>query len=118
MQIDLIRAIVAWQTDGTIPAFRGTKKAIFLIMVRDLDPTAAALIAAATAKREKPALSTEATKTTETTEPAEATEAAETAESAVAQPDPAPESTPAPKPAATRKRKDPRRNFFPYSPLY
>ena len=118
VQIDLIRAIVAWQTDGTIPAFRGTKKAIFLIMVRDLDPTAAALIAAATAKREKPALSTEATNTTETTEPAEATEAAETAESAVAQPDPAPESTPAPKPAATRKRKDPRRNFFPYSPLY
>ena len=40
VQNDLIRAIVAWQADATVPDFRGAKKAIFLIMVRDLDPTA------------------------------------------------------------------------------
>jgi len=36
VQMDLIRAIVAWQTDGTMPDFRGVKKALFLMLVRDL----------------------------------------------------------------------------------
>ncbi len=109
VQIDLIRAIVAWQTDGTLPAFRGTKKAIFLIMVRDLDPAAAAAIVAASATGTKSDEPDEPTKTTETTKTTEPTTEPEPEER---------QSQPAPAPAPARKRKDPRRNFFPYSPLY
>ena len=103
VQMDLIRAIVAWQTEGIIPEFRGTKKAIFLIMVRDLDPEAAALIVAATAKP-----------------PKSTTETAETATPAEPQPaEPQPEPTPSPAPASApfRKRKNSPR-YFCGRPLY
>ena len=123
VQMDLIRAIVAWQTEGIIPEFRGTKKAIFLIMVRDLDPEAAALIAAATAKPPK-------TKKTKPQQEADTphddakstTETAETTETTAPQPQPAepqPEPTPSPAPASApfRKRKNSPR-YFCGRPLY
>ncbi len=36
VQMDLVRAIVAWQADGTMPDFRGVKKALFLMLVHDI----------------------------------------------------------------------------------
>ena len=120
VQMDLIRAIVAWQTEGSIPEFRGAKKAIFLIMVRDLDPEAATLIAAATAKPSK----TRKTKTQQEADYANdnAESTTETAETAAPQPQPAepqPEPTPSPAPASApfRKRKNSPR-YFCGRPLY
>ncbi|MCM1317215.1 MAG: hypothetical protein NC241_03445 [Bacteroides sp.] len=117
VQMDLIRAIVAWQTDGTVPDFRGAKKAIFLLMVRDLDPTAAAHLAAIKPpKREKPAKSTEAT---ETTKPTTETELPEPQPEPQPQQQPEPQPEPAPKPtsAFVRKRKNSPR-YFCGRPLY
>lgn len=112
VQMDLIRAIVAWQTDGTVPDFRGTKKAIFLLMVRDLDPTVAAHLAAIKPpKREKPAQSTKPTEpTTETESPDPQPEP---------QPDTQPEqeSQPSPAPDIVHKRKNSPR-YFCGRPLY
>ena len=123
VQMDLIRAIVAWQTEGVIPEFRGAKKAIFLIMVRDLDPEAAVLIAAATAKPSK----TKKTKSEPEADTAHddaesAAESAESAESTAPQPqpvEPQPEPTPTPAPASApiRKRKNSPR-YFCGRPLY
>ncbi len=117
VQMDLIRAIVAWQTEGVIPEFRGAKKAIFLIMVRDLDPEAAVLIAAATAKPSK-------TKKTKSEPEADTAhdDAESAAESAAPQPqpiEPQPELTPSPAPASApiRKRKNSPR-YFCGRPLY
>lgn len=103
VQMDLIRAIVAWQTDGTMPDFRGTKKALFLMMVRDLSGQTAEESATAEASQEAE------------TQQKEESQAPATEESPQQQPEPA--SKPAPATPARRK-KDPRRNFFPYSPLY
>ncbi len=104
VQMDLIRAIVAWQTDGTMPDFRGTKKALFLMMVRDLTgQTAAAEPVTAEASQEAE------------TQQKEESETPATEESPQQQPDHI--STPAPA-TPVRRKKDPRRNFFPYSPLY
>ncbi len=120
VQMDLIRAIVAWQTEGVIPEFRGAKKAIFLIMVRDLDPEAAVLIAAAIAKPSK----TKKTKSEPEadTAPNDAESAAESAESTAPQPqrtEPQPGPTPSPAPASApiRKRKNSPR-YFCGRPLY
>ena len=123
VQMDLIRAIVAWQTEGSIPEFRGAKKAIFLIMVRDIDPEAAALIAAATAKpakTKKTKLQPEADSARDDAE--SAAESAESTESAAPQPQPAepqPEPMPSPAPASAPIRKcknSPR--YFCGRPLY
>lgn len=106
VQMDLIRAIVTWQTDGTVPEFRSTKMAIFLLMVRDLDPKAAALIAAASAKPSK-------TKTAQDEHEAEAQQEEQPADAPsehMPEPDTSPETP--------HKRKDPRRYFFPNGPLY
>ncbi len=117
VQMDLIRAIVAWQTDGTVPDFRGAKKAIFLLMVRDLDPAAAAHLAAIKPpKREKPAQSTE---TTEATKPTTETElpAPQPEPQPQQQPEPQPEPAPKPTSAFVRKRKNSPR-YFCGRPLY
>ena len=118
VQIDLIRAIVAWQTDGTIPEFRGAKKAIFLIMVRDLDPTAAALIAAATAKPAKPSKPT----VSQQDSVARQEEPQPDAQSAPpqAEPETTPETPPTPEPATDPfpRRKNSQRYFFGNRPLY
>ncbi len=112
VQNDLIRAIVAWQADATVPDFRGAKKAIFLIMVRDLDPTAAAHLAAIKpSKREKPAQSTKPTEpTTETESPAPQPEPQSEAQ-------PEQESQPSPAPDIVHKRKNSPR-YFCGRPLY
>ena len=104
VQMALIRAIVAWQTDGTMPDFRGTKKALFLMMVRDLSGQTAASESATAEASQEPE-----------TQQKEESQAPATEESPQQQPEPA--SKPAPATPARRK-KDPRRNFFPYSPLY
>ncbi len=114
VQMDLIRAIVAWQTDGTVPDFRGTKKAIFLLMVRDLDPTAAAHLAAIKPpKREKPAQSTELTEPTAETELPDPQPEPQPEQ----QPEPQPEPAPKPTSAFVRKRKNSPR-YFCGRPLY
>lgn len=124
VQMDLIRAIVAWQTDGTVPDFRGAKKAIFLLMVRDLDPAAAAHLAAIKPpKREKPAQSTDPT---ESTKPAQSTTETESPDlqpepqpeqQPALQPEPQPEPAPKPTSAFVRKRKNSPR-YFCGRPLY
>ena len=115
VQIDLIRAIVAWQTDGTIPEFRGTKKAIFLIMVRDLDPTAVALIAAATAKGAKPSKSTHDSVAPQEEPQPDAQPAPPQAEQETT-----PETPPTPEPVTDPfpRRKNSQRYFFGNRPLY
>lgn len=116
VQNDLIRAIVAWQAEGAIPEFRGAKKAIFLIMVRDLDPETAARIAASTAKAAK-------TKTAKPEPEADSTHCdAESAESVAPQPqptEPQPDLAPSPAsvPAPIRKHKNSPR-YFCGRPLY
>ena len=112
VQMDLIRAIVAWQTDGTVPEFRGTKKAIFLIMVRDLDPEAAALLAATNTVRQTEPKSTQPMQSNTTSQ--DAKQAAERPAGEEAKPHPEP--LPSPRPNA--KRKDSRRYLTPYTPLY
>ncbi len=103
VQMDLIRAIVAWQTDGTMPDFRGTKKALFLMMVRDLTGQTAEESATAEVSQEAE------------TQQKEESQAPATEESPQQQPEPASKPAPA---TPVRRKKDPRRNFFPYSPLY
>lgn len=110
VQMDLIRAIVTWQTDGTVPEFRSTKMAIFLLMVRDLDPKAAAFIAAASAKPSK-------TRTVQDGHEAEAQQEQQPAD-APSEDKPEPDSSTETAPATPHKRKDPRRYFFPNGPLY
>ena len=112
VQMDLIRAIVAWQTDGTIPEFRGTKKAIFLIMVRDLDPTAASLIAASAAKQAK-----QESRAHHADGPQDAAEpAAEPSGQSESQSEAA--SSPTPATVRATKRKNSQRYFFGNRPLY
>ena len=102
VQMDLIRAIVAWQTDGTVPDFRGTKKALFIMMVHDL--TGATTVA-----------EPESAEKSQDEAPQQIDADADPEEAHQEQPEPA--SKPASVTPARRK-KDPSRNFFPYSPLY
>ena len=117
VQMDLIRAIVAWQTEGTIPEFRGTKKAIFLVMVRDIDPEAAALIAAtakpAKTKKAKPQPQLE-TPHPDVESEAKSPQPPETQPSPC---EPQPEPAPVPASGPFRKRKNSPR-YFCGRPLY
>ena len=129
------RLLLRKSTDGPYPRHRGVanrrrytriswrQKAIFLIMVRDLDPEAATLIAAATAKpakTKKTKLQPEADSARDDAE--SAAESAESAESTAPRPqptEPQPEPTPSPAPASApiRKRKNSPR-YFCGRPLY
>ncbi len=115
VQMDLIRAIVTWQTEGSVPDFRGTKKAIFLMMVHDLTgETAVAEPDTAAAMETKTETDKETNAETDT-EP----DSKPVAESSA--PRPAEQSEkhePQPAPSPAPRRKDSRRNFFPYHPLY
>ena len=97
VQMDLIRAIVTWQTDGTTPDFRGTKKALFLMMVHDLTGETAVA---------EPETKPETEAETATAQPDDQTE--------TQQSEPVTKSTP----VTASKRKKSQRDFFPYHPLY
>lgn len=100
VQMDLIRAIVTWQTEGTLPEFRGTKKALFLMMVHDLNgDTSVAETETKTETRAEP--DTPADTKPDTPIPSAETPHAET---------PITDQPP--------RRRNSQRNFFPYHPLY
>lgn len=119
VQMDLIRAIVTWQTEGSVPDFRGTKKALFLMMVHDLtgetsvaEPDTAAVMETKTeTDKETDTETNTETDTEPDSKPVEESSAPRPAEQSEKH-----EPQPAPSPAP--RRKDSRRNFFPYHPLY
>ncbi len=115
VQMDLIRAIVTWQTEGSVPDFRGTKKAIFLMMVHDLTGETAVAEPDTAAAMETKTETDNETDTETNTEP-DSKPVAESSAPRPAEQSETHEPQPAPSPAP--RRKDSRRNFFPYHPLY
>ena len=115
VQMDLTCAIVTWQTEGSVPDFRGTKKALFLMMVHDLTGETAVAEPDTAAAMETKTETDKETNTETDTEP----DSKPVVESSA--PRPAEQSEkhePQPAPSPAPRRKDSRRNFFPYHPLY
>jgi len=117
IQMDLIRAIVAWQADGTMPDFRGVKKALFLMLVHDLAKENVAPVAETDSPTE------EAEDAEDADDPEQTPPAPEQAPETTADADAPMETAPAPTTPPTANTTGLRRHggkssFYPYHRLY